>query len=232
MSPILFVFLSFCLSVYLSFCPSLKCFRIVVYISSWEVVFNAEDGWDEMVIKGHRSSKSINDIIYDFKVLVPTITGNREPAVEEKSPNQWMFRHSLCFPPGRTPIVIIIMNIILAFIYCHNHPCDNLIIIILVLILITVLVVNNVITLQSPKWPKSGMSPRKWPLPQKRKCFWGWDPSDDSDDMLRWQNVRFKNKKLTFSPKYKNSGVKIWHFWPWRPFVGPPVNACNVKEVP
>ena len=127
-----------------------------------------------------------------------------------------MFRHLLCFPPGRTPIVIIIMNIILAFIYCHNHPCDNLIIIILVLILITVLVVNNVITLQSPKWPKSGMSPRKWPLPQKRKCFWGWDPSNDSDDMLRWQNARFKNKKLTFSPKYKNSGVKIWHFWPWR----------------
>ena len=85
-------------------------------------------GCDGMVIIGHRSSKSINDITYIwfyFKVLIPTIIGNREPAVEEKSPNQWMFRHSLCFPPGRTPIVIIIMNIILAFIYCHNLPCDN-----------------------------------------------------------------------------------------------------------
>ena len=62
-----------------------------------------------------------------------------------------MFRHLLCFPPGRTPIVIIIMNIILAFIYCHNHPCDNLIIIILVLILITVLVVNNTSVLKVAK---------------------------------------------------------------------------------
>ena len=60
---------------------------------------------------------------------------------------------------------------------------------------------------------KTGMSPRKWPIPWKRKIFWGQVlalcilvicPIDKNRD-----------KKLPFGPEYPNFGVKIAHLCPW-----------------
>ena len=56
------------------------------------------------------------------------------------------------------------------------------------------------------------MTPKKWPIAQKRNFFLGgprW-----TGVMPCWQKSRFQNKILNFGPKYPNFWVKIAHFVP------------------
>ena len=79
--------------------------------------------------------------------------------------------------------------------------------------------VLNIAKWEWPKRPKTGESPKKWPLARKRKFFWGWFRWEScspgySGHLFHQQKSRSLNKKLTFGPKYPNFGVKKAHFCP------------------
>ena len=74
-------------------------------------------------------------------------------------------------------------------------------------------------TLQKFPRPKTGVSPKKWPLARKRKFFSGWfwwescSPGYNGH-LFHQQKSQSQYKKLTFGPKYPNFGVKKAHFRP------------------
>ena len=77
----------------------------------------------------------------------------------------------------------------------------------------------RVLILVIGEWPKTGVSPKKWPIARNRRCFLGWSKWKRcspryTGDMPYLQKFRLPYKKLTFGPKFPNFRVKKAHFRP------------------